>query len=268
MQTPFTREERQEILDRYFAEHRRWLDLDFRSATSGERAGTPVSPEKDQLAASLAGLLDQYRRNLPVLPLSKSPFSQQVLYHSLDPFGIDGPWWNYTAPVHPVEYVMPDFHSLTGALRLQEPVENAPFLSVPGPGAPYVVPEILSDDRILAVLSSIPVGRHTAYLITYFTDDPAARIPRMNRWGANRWELLDRRGTFSWGEYSPPESRLDFDLRSWVEKEKLLWILPEDRTLSLHPGIQGCPFLDCKGTKSIQRILNGKLLAMDKNEGR
>jgi hypothetical protein len=267
MQTPFSRNERNEILGRYFAEHRQWLDLDFQSVTARRGGGTPASPEKESLAASLAGLLDMYRRNLPVLPLSRCPFTQQVLYHSLDPFGIDGPWWNYTAPVHPVEYVMPGFHSLAGALRLQEPVEKAPFLCVPGPGVPYVVPEILSDDHIRAVLSSTMVGNHTGYLIAYFMDDPGVRVPRINRWGANRWELLDRRGTFTWGEFSPPESRFDFDLRSWIEKEKLFWILPQDSTLSLRRGAVDCPFLACTGTKKIQRIRNGKLPATGEKEG-
>jgi hypothetical protein len=266
MQTPFTREERQGILDRYFAAHRRWLDLDFQAVTSGS-TGAPVSPEKEPLAATIARLLDQYRRNLPVIPVSRCPFTQQVLYHSLDTYGIDGLWWNYTAPVRPVEYLMPEFHSLTGALLLHEPPEKAPFLCIPGPGAPYVVPEILSDDHIMAVLFSMAVGKHTGYLITYFTDDPAIRVPRMNRWGVNRWELLDRRGTFMWGEFSPPESRFDFDLRGWIEKEKLLWILPQDSTLSLQRGLAGCPFLSCTGTKKIQRIQNGKLLGTGRKEG-
>jgi hypothetical protein len=256
MQTPFSREERQGILDRYFPAHQQWLDLDFQSVTASG-AGAAVSAEKDQLASIIAELLDQYRRNLPVPAISRCPYTSQVLYHSLDPYGIDGLWWNYQAPVRPIDFLMPGFLSLTGALLLQESPENVPFLCVPGPGAPYVVPEILSDDQVKAVLSSTNIGKHTGYIMAYFTDDPSAVIPRMNCWGANRWELLNRRGTFMWGEFSPPESRFDFDLRPWIERGKMLWIQPGDRTLSLHQGVADCPFLACTGTKKIQRIQNG-----------
>jgi len=267
MQAPFTGEERRTLLDRYFAEHRQWLDLDFRSATSGGSAGMPASPEKDRLAASLAGLLDQYRRGLPVLPLSRCPFSQQVLYHSLDPYGLDGPWWNYTAPVRPLTYLAPTFHSLAGALTLKGSPEKAPFLCVPGPGVPYVVPELLQNNHIRAVISRIPVGKHEGHLVAYFTDAPEARIPRLNTWGANRWELLDRRGTYMWGESSLPESRLDFDLVRWMEEEKLLWIFPGDRTLGLRSGVKDCPYLAAEGTRRIQRIWNGRVLDTGEKEG-
>lgn len=266
MQTPFTEGERRELLNRYSAAHQRWLDLDFQSVTG--KADASATAGKDRLAKELDGLLGEYRRNVPVLPLSRCPFSQQVLYHSLDPYGTDGLWWNYQAPVRPLDPVMPTFHSLTGALLVQGPVEKAPFLCVPGPGAPYVVPAILADDRIRAVISETRVGEHTGYVIAYFSSDPAARIPRLNSWGANRWQVLDRRGTFLWGEYSPPATGLDFDLKRWLDEEKLFWIAPGDRLLALHRGAADCPYCAGTGTRQIQRIRNGVLLDGSEKEGR
>ncbi len=134
MNTPFTRDDRRDLLDRYFPAYQRWRDLSFDLSVSRGTGQDPRLPEIEQLDRTLMGLRDQYRSNLPVLPLSRCPFSSQVLYHSVDPYGIDGLWWNYEAPVRPVETLPSTFHSFTGALHLVEPVEIAPFTGVLGPG--------------------------------------------------------------------------------------------------------------------------------------
>ena len=268
MNTPFTPEERRDLLDRYFPAFLRWQDLNFELSVSRSSGGDPRLAESEHLMRVLTGLRDQYRSSLPVLPVSRSPFSHQVLYHSLDPIGIDGLWWNYDVPVRPVEYYPPDFHTLSGSLSLDAPLENAPFLCVPGPGAPFVVPEILADGHIRAVLSRVVIGRHTGFVTAYYTDDPTVKLPRMNGWGMGHWEHLDRRGTFTWGESSvKTPAGFDFDLAPWIEKEKLFWISPGDTSFALQRGVKTCPYLGVSGTKTMQRIRKGLLLTTVKMEG-
>jgi hypothetical protein len=182
-----------------------------------------------------------------------------VVYHSLDPFGIDGLWWNYEAPVRPVENLPVTFHGITGALSLNGPPDNAPFLCVPGPGAPYVLPAVLSPDHVTAVVSTVPIGSHTGYAILYFADQEQTPAPQPDDWGMDHWERLSRSGTLEWGESAPASRKPDFDLTPWIERKKLLWIRKEDRTLSLQSGTAGCPYLGTGGTHHLQRIRAGRV---------
>jgi hypothetical protein len=259
MTTPFSLQERQELLGRYFPAYQRWQDIDYQLAVAGSTSQPDLTKEYDELGRSLMDLRARYQAGLPFLPISRCPFSRQVVYHSLDPFGTDGLWWNYTAPVRPVENLPVTFHGITGALSLNGPPEQAPFLCVPGPGAPYVLPAVLSPDHVKAVVSTIPIGSHTGYAILYFTSREQDPAPRPDSWGMDHWEQLGRSGTFEWGESTPAAQKADFGLAPWIEKEKLLWIRKEDHTLTLKSGTEGCPYLGISGTHGIQRIRAGRV---------
>lgn len=264
-QAPFTSGERQALLARYFPAYRRWQELDYQFAVAAGNPPEDLSREYDELGRTLADLRAEYRAGLPFVPVSRCPFSRQVVYHSLDPFGIDGLWWNYTAPVRPVENLPVTFHALTGAISLDGPPGNAPFLCIPGPGAPYVLPAVLGNNDITAVISSLPIGSHTGYIITYFTASETAAVPRPNSWGMDHWELLDRSGTFRWGEGAAGPA--DFELAPWIEKKKLLWIGREDRTLTLQSGLAGCPYTGPGGPRQIQRVREGTVQLSGQMEG-
>jgi len=257
MHTPFTRDEWLDLLDQYFPDYKRWQDLDYQISVAGNSVPDDLTREYDLLDRQLADLRSRYEAGLPFLPVSRCPFSAQVVYHSIDPFGIEGLWWNYTAPVRPMENLPVTFHAITGALRMKGPAGNAPFVCVPGPGVPCVVPGILGDEHITAVLSSLPIGNHTGYVITYFSNSEKACVPRPDSWGMNRWELLDRNGAYQWGEGSTGTHKAGFDLAPWIEKKKLLWIRPKDRTLALQSGTAGCPYLGLDGTRKLQRVRAG-----------
>lgn len=255
------------MLGQYFLAYKRWQDLDYQLAVSGKDVQSALSRENEEIGKKLMDLRDQYQSNLPVLPLSRCPFSSKVLYHSLDHYGIDGLWWNYEAPMRPVENVPATFHSITGALSLKTPIETAPFLCVPGPAVPYVIPEILKNEQISAVLSSVAIGRHQGYVITYFADNPSVPVPRVNSWGMDHWEVLDSRGTYLWDSNPVLMGMLDFQIDRWIGKGKLHWIEPGDQTVTLRQGATGCPYLSVPGSKEIQKIRNGALLGTGKKEG-
>jgi len=261
MNSPFTRDERENLLSRYFPAYQRWRDLDFELSVPEGNGQDPRMQELGQLSRMLMDIRDQYRRSLPIIPVSRCPFSAQVVYHSLDPYGIDGLWWNYDAPIRPVENYPPTVHSVTGAIRLAEPVENAPFTCSPGPAVPYIVTEVLSNEHIRAVVSAIPVGRHQGYLVAYYSNVNPMPVPRINTWGTGRWEVLDTRGTLGWGSDTFTPAQSDFDLGPWIRKEKLLWIRPGDPTFTLQKGEAGCPFISLPGTRENQKIRNGRVQA-------
>jgi hypothetical protein len=257
MHTPFTRDEWLDLLDRYFPAYKRWQDLDYRISVAGSTVPEEVVQEYDGLNRLLSDLRSQYQAGLPFLPVSRCPFSGQVVYHSIDPFGIEGLWWNYSAPVRPMENLPVTFLAITGALRMKGAAANTPFVCVPGPGAPYVLPELLGHKHIAAVVSSLPVGNHTGYVIMYFSDNDRVRVPRPDSWGMDHWELLDRDGAFGWGKGTVGIHEAGFDLVPWLEKKKLFWIRPKDRALALWSGTAGCPYVGLDGTHSVQRVRAG-----------
>jgi hypothetical protein len=268
MPAPFSREERQDLLDRYFPAYRRWQDLDYHLSVDDATTQADSAKEYDELGRILMDLRARYQAGLPFLPLSRCPFSRQVVYHSLDPFGTDGLWWNYEAPVRPVENLPVTFHGITGAVSLNGPPENAPFLCVPGPGVPYVLPAVLSLDHMTAVISTVPIGSHTGYAILYFTGNEQTPAPRPDIWGMDHWEHISRSGAFKWGESTPAIQKADFGLAPWIDEKKLLWIRPGDRTLSLQSGSDGCPYLGLAGTHGLQRIRSGRVWQEGEEERR
>lgn len=254
---PFTKEERQALLAEYFPAYRSWQALDYRLAIAGKSLPADLVQKLDVLDSTLIDLRQRYSEGLPFLPISRCPFTNQVVYHSLDPFGIDGLWWNYEAPVRPVESFPPTVHSITGALHINGEVGPVPFLCVPGPGVPYVLPEILSHDDVTAVLSSLPIGNHTGYVILYFTRSSGIGIPRANNWGMDHWELPGTGGSLEWGEGISGVQQADFNLAPWIEKKKLLWIAKDDGACALHSGTAGCPYSGLDGPRALQRVRAG-----------
>lgn len=263
---PFTQEERQELLAEFFPTYRSWQALDYRLSVAGKSLPADLVQKLDVFDSTLMDLRQRYCDGLPFLPISRCPFTNQVVYHSLDPYGIDGLWWNYEAPVRPVENFPPTVHSITGALRITGEVAPVPFLCVPGPGVPYVLPEILSHNSVTAVLSSLPIGNHTGYVILYFTGSSGDGIPRADNWGMDHWELPGAGGSQDWGEGIRGVRQADFDLAPWIEKKKLLWIPPGDSMISLHSGIDGCPYIGLDGSRTLQRVRDGTVELEEKEE--
>jgi hypothetical protein len=209
--------------------------------------------------------------------MSRCPITQQVAYHSIDPYGLDGLWWDNQVPIRPVEALPSTFIMVLGALRLGPRVEDTPFPVRPGPEAPYVVPEVLGHPDIYAVVSTVKVGAHTAYPVFYYGVGWEGEVEPMNNWGANHWSYLDRDGNLRYHEYGAvpmtddsyleglegdegeaEEYTVDFDLRRWVDDGKLMWIAPEDETFTLRSGASGCPYLDLPGSRVFSVILGGE----------
>lgn len=230
-----------------------------------------VYAQLEALAAKAAELILQYLDNLPERRLSRCPFTGEVLSMRIDDFGLDGFFWNNSAPRRPEQKFPETYFAIDGALKLEGAPEKSPLLCCPGPDVPYVLPRLLQYDEIKVVVSHIKIGPHTAYLMIYYADPAPQGIYRVNDWGTERyWET----GTpdpelFTPGLYIdvPAEpGEMDFDLKPWIKAGKLLWIAPGDENLTLHGHASGCPYLDLPGSRNPKYIQNGEAWEFDPEE--
>lgn len=223
-----------------------------------EPAGDLLAAE-DLIVAAAGSIREQYRELVPIVPLSRNPLSGDVVSHSLDFYGLDGWWWDIESPVRPIEYPVEGLVAFTGALALGGEVENTPFLVRPGPAVPFVIPEILSVDGVVAVLSAQPVGNHLGYVVTYFAPEFPRFGPRANDWGLNSFTVVAEDGSLGWADEFHIEEDYDFDLVPWLDAGSLLWIEPGDDDLTLQHGAGACPYVGLAGTRAIQRVKDGQV---------
>jgi hypothetical protein len=234
------------------------LAQDTEQGKTARAAGIPKEAA-DDILRKIAILKTQYRDHLPVLPLSRCPFTGQVLYRSIDLYGIDGYWWDYHNPIRLLTFMPSTFLSFTGALGLSGPVEETAFLCSPGPGVPFVIPKLLSGEKVKAVIFSLKIGPHTGYPIVYFANPGPQGIEPLNDWGTDHWKYCDLYGGLHWNESVDIEDEHDFNLDPYLRSGQLLWISPGDRTMTFRSGLVGCPYVDLKGERRIQRIQYGKV---------
>jgi hypothetical protein len=142
-------------------------------------------------------------------------------------------------------------------VSIAAPPETCSFLCKPGPGVPYVLPQLLRAPPVKAVVRALPVGRHTAYAVTYFVELPGLRLPRPNTWGTDHYSWIEA-GRRRWGQ-ADEEEAWDFDLDAWLERGKLLWIPPGDASLSLRSDRAGCPYVGLSGEQRPQYVQYGEV---------
>lgn len=244
--TTFTADSRRALLDELFAVNAR-ID----ATLAGD------APDASDLAR-YAELRRTYREQLPVRPVSRCPFTKVLYEHSIDPFGIDGPWWDFRAANRPFELMRGTVLAFTGALRMASRVENTPFLVRPGPGAPFVVPRMLKRDGVRAVIHSLPIGAHTGFVITYFADPAPSNLEGFNDWGMDYYQFESDTDQVGWHQGSETAADHDFELAPYLASGQLLWIAPGDEAMTLHEGARGCPYVDAEGCRVPQLVQDGE----------
>ena len=222
-----------------------------RAVVLGEYAALAVA--HDLPPSSLAELDARYEALLPRVAVSRCPLTQQVFETRIDTGGLDGPWWRYQDPVRPFDPVPGTLYAFTGALRPGGTIEPAPFQRKPGPEAPFVVPNMLLNEDVKAVISHLQVGAHDGYPVTYFADPAPEAWQRFNDWGTEMYWPLEGDGV-GWDQVVEENEPLDFDLAPWIEQGKLLWIAPGDTALTLRSGVADCPYLDLPGRRAFYYI--------------
>jgi len=242
--------DRNDIVARWHALYREIERREINGATAKELA--PLRNERMDLR-------DAYANGLPRPGLARCPFTNEVLRHPIDVVGLDGMWWEYHAMTRALaEHAPRTFFSLQGAMHLESPVEDTPFLVKPGPGVPFVLPRLLADPGVRAVVSSLAVGRHRGFPIVYFkqSDWP---LDRPNEWGRNRFELAGEGDKYGWGEHFEDPAGYDYELGPWIGRGKLSWIAPGDDTLALRSTVDDCPYLHLAGPRTPQHLEDGRV---------
>lgn len=253
----FTKERRASLLSEYFGlfVRIRQLERELEESTGPEESSLEQIFERTLTRRD--AIVEEYEAGLPIIALSRCPICEAVTRHSLDIVGLDGLWWNYTAPVRGVrDAACPHFLVLAGAVGIVPPVEFAPYLVEPGPEVPFVVPRIL-DSGGVAVVGSVQIGRHTGYPITYFAEQ-SLPVSLTNTWGTSSYTVRDGDGSTGWAEAYDGEDAYDFDVESWVHRGRLLWIAPGDVDLALRREVP-CPYAGLSGARTIRRLQNGRV---------
>lgn len=256
----FTPETHREFLMRYQSAFTRWEELGLQLSTKSDKGNVKSKQEADSLLAANITMHEEYRQMLPTSPISRCPISGKILYYGIDIFSLAGLWWDYATPIRPLESPFPTFISLTGAIALNNPIENIPFLCSTGPAVPYVIPRLLEQPGVVAVISSVAIGIHKGYIITYYADQVSPETERVNNWGMNRWTFSDRSGEYMWGEDPIQDQELDFDVGRWIAQKRLFWIAPNDGTFTLQNKLDTCPYIGLSGTQDLQIIQEGEVM--------
>jgi hypothetical protein len=232
-----TAERRRALLDEYFA-----LEKD--------RDDPAVIAQRNVLR-------EEYEAGLPVVPLARCPFTGVVFAHTLDTEGLDGLWWQYDLPIRGYDERPPTFFALTGAVALSGEPEPAPFDRRPGPEVPYVLARMLLHDDVKAVVSSVPIGPHTGYAVTYFARPVPPMLQRMNDWGTAIYTYETASAPELWDGVEEENEVLDLDLARWIDSGDLLWIAPGDASLALRSTSAGCPYVGLEGSAEFAVIEGG-----------
>jgi hypothetical protein len=260
MKNGFDGDRRRELLDFYFdlTGSLERLNQEFDRGGMDDVTEEVLRREIEEKRAAAGRLREEYLQGVPAMALSKCPFSGEVLVRSMDVLGIDGLWWDYDNPARRREELLPTFFAMAGALKPGSSLEAFPFTCSVGPEVPYVLPRLLKHEQIKAVLSSTAVGGHRLYLITYYAEPMIYSIRRVNDLGAYCYTYKNTQGILLHDYFEDPAK--DFVLEEWIRAGKLLWIEPDDDSLTLRGFLTGCPYVNLQGSSKVQAIQGGKIL--------
>ncbi|MDJ0703748.1 MAG: hypothetical protein QNJ46_10750 [Leptolyngbyaceae cyanobacterium MO_188.B28] len=229
-------------------------------------------------------LISEYFNTVPTLPLSRCPFCEKVNTFSIDTVGLDGLWWTFPSqrPGLKQYNLCPHFLNLLGAVKLHYPVYKSSLQVEPGPEAPFVVSDMIQHETVKVVLSQVKVGDSIAYPIFYYSEAPPVltseystgaeasfcivrfpdsseqeRLEMPPTWGQDFYEWIDKNGKRHATDAYLFDRDCDFEIAPWIESNKLLWIGPEDESLTLHSTLDDCPYLELPGIRYFQWVVNG-----------
>lgn len=243
----FSRTERAGLLDRFRAA---WLAREAAESAENE-------PEEKTARAAMRDAARAYESAVPIVDLSRCPFSGEVFSTSLDIFGLDGLWWAYEYDYRPYVNPVETYFAWTGSLKVEGPLPEWSLKEMVGPEAPFVLPRILDHPDIRAVISTVLIGEHVGMPVVYYASPMVHDLERVDDWGhmSHQFLLPDGRPTSAHAVEADRDK--DFELGPWIQRGKLLWIVPGDGALRLRTGLHDCPFLELPGERRRRYIQDG-----------
>lgn len=259
VEKPLDRETRDRLIDTYLTGRQAFEERAKEKGTFEE--------ETRRLRATAEGALRAYFRALPLVPMSRCPICRTRFAHCFDLFGFSGFWWHEDLqPSKLRSQACAHFGVLQGAVRLARDAnvrirwvtgkEKYIVEARIGPDAPFVIPRVLDQPGIVAVVSSIEMkDGHLAFPVVYFIQGPLRGHLLTHAW---------RQVSYGWSEGGGHAWRVDtdpwdFDLEPWIQRDKLLWIEPGDARWQLRTSRsrKRCPFLGLDGPRQ-EQFVTGK----------
>ena len=197
----------------------------------------------------------QYFARLPRVVMSRCPVCESALVRAFDPWGFDGFWWQESLRLDFAEPpACEHFRILTGAVNLRGlPVIGGPREAHLGPEVPFVIPAVLDEPTMVAVIDELPMRPgYAAYPIAYFSEAMPSRLMLAHPWTQTSASAKLPDGRPAWSILTDP---WDFDLEPWAQRGKLRWIEPGDRDAKLSPsGAKEFPYANITGARERQVV--------------
>ena len=212
-------------------------------AIAGTRAAIADGPEVDvaPLVSMLRELAVAYAELTPVVMVSRCPYTAIPLRYPMDVEGLDGPYWDASAPIRHLPERAATVVAITGAVVASDELEPATFDRRLGPGHHVIHPSILDQAGTRVVLSCVVMGPHRILVTSYFQNPVALSLGAFPELGTDR-ELR-------WGSDHLP--RVDLDDRrviltgsesGWLDDDRIGWIDVGDEDWIVRTGRDGCPY--------------------------
>ncbi len=220
--------------------------------------------QQEKRAKELVKIQVEYGRRLPIYLTSRCPFCGEPKSEPIDTFSLNGFGWglaNYGAgwsadlglpPKTPGKCRHLRIISYFLNLRGQVPVELFSDKQIKaGPEVPSIMRVPMAASDAIAVIHELPVGRYgehprqprySVYFVSYFTERSESFAEATKDWGVHYGSV----------EYDD----VDYDLVSWAEGKRLLWLdnnHPELPLVSIADA--DFPYADIEGDHSPERII-------------
>ncbi len=206
----------------------------------------PLSREQSQLRK-------QYQKGLPILPLSRCPFTGEIWKHTLDIYGLDSPFWEDTHPLRGDEEDQPyggKYAFFTGSIKLNHPEDDFYWNRVTFYEKPFVIPSLMRGKYPLTpVIMPVDIGEHEGHIIVYFGDFEflhfkiefdTVNLP--GDWGCYTHYSTKASNDYIGYHIEGKRNLVNFNLDPYLEKNRIYWIDKNDKTMTLRQGLNGCPF--------------------------
>ncbi len=233
-------QQRRSALERYEA------SMNRASSTWAEEQSSHLEQAKAHMDAAKEAE-GAYFRGLPAVTMSCCPFDGRPLLRSFDPFDFDGPWWRPdSTPDEPPP--CPHFCCLTGSVSLggQQPrvTEGSVYI---GADVPFLIPRLLEFEGMVAVVGQLDMENGCrAYPVAYFANRRPPPEKLTASWARSNFVYTTQMGVHGW---RLAKESLDFDLIAWIQRQRVLWCVPQSGNARLGDAVAQYPFSDPLGLR-------------------
>lgn len=217
-----------------------------------------LEKKRNELYLKVEPLIQKYWDIVPPVELSRCPYCDQALRRLFDAVDLNGFWWmDRTRRPKAEPECCRHFCLLMGALNFNGlPPVGGLFECLPGPDAPFVVPRILEQPAMQAVISCVPMScGYSAYPVVYFAEHPPQEKNFTQSWAQKIFHFTDETGKKGW---DIKEESYDYNLASLVKSGKLK-VFAQGRLSSSADDLQAHPFLNIRGVFKPQVLINNEL---------